>query len=477
MKNIYIPIVLLLLLWTISSCKKDFLEITPKGNLIAEKTHDYDLLLNNLDLLNIQTDAQVAMGDEMAAYDPYFSAAPLRTQRLFRYEADIYEPEQNATEMTVPMRNIYVYNKIIEEILDSDGGTDAEKKSLRAEAMAGRAWTYFLLINYYGKPYSSSSATDPGYPIVTSADVTETKFTRASVKDVYDFIVNDLLTAIPDLPAATGHRLRMSRAAAKAILGKVYLSMGQYQDALTQLDGALSDLANSTIPTALYNYNQTFGTGGSFLPLGLFGPRYPAVPDNTENIYSKQYINPWAFTSSELPVTAETVALYGSSDQRLKFFVSAPYGTGTPYANGMMRRRGPIGVQFGVVVPDIWLMRAECRARLNDIAGAEADLEWLRQHRMPAADAEIPDAVLASQELTVRFVLDERIREFAAQGPRWFDMRRLSVDPLYNDHVRYTHRLYNETGLVDQFTLDPKRLVMRFPFKVINQNPGMQNNE
>ena len=327
MKNKYIPIICLFL-FALSACKKEFLEITPRGNLIAQKTHDYDLLLNNLDLLNILTDAQVPMGDEMAAIEPYFSGSPIRTQRLFRWDADIYEPEQNATEMTVPMRNVYTYNKIINEVLDSEDGTEAEKKSIRAEALAGRAWTYFLLINYYGKPYSASSDTDLGYPIVTEADVTETQYSRASVKEVYDFIVNDLQTAIPDLPAAPWHRLRMSRAAARAMLGKVYLTMGEYQLAADQLDGALADLSAATVPVGLYNYNSTFGPGGSFLPIGLFGPRYPAVPDNQENIYSKQYINPWAFSSSELPVSSPTIALYQSSDHRLNFYSTMPYPSG-----------------------------------------------------------------------------------------------------------------------------------------------------
>ena len=77
MKNKYIPIIGLFL-FALSACKKEFLEITPRGNLIAQKTHDYDLLLNNLDLLNILTDAQVPMGDEMAAIEPYFSGSSIR---------------------------------------------------------------------------------------------------------------------------------------------------------------------------------------------------------------------------------------------------------------------------------------------------------------------------------------------------------------------------------------------------------------
>ena len=73
-------------------------------------------------------------------------------------------------------------------------------KGSTPEAMAGRAWTYFLLINYYGKPYSAATAaTDPGFPIIQVADVTTTTFTRASVQEVYDFIIKDLTTAIPNL--------------------------------------------------------------------------------------------------------------------------------------------------------------------------------------------------------------------------------------------------------------------------------------
>src|SRR5690606_1184175 len=85
------------------SCKKSFLEITPKGKLITETIADYDLSLNNLTFLtgtasSLGGDAQVVMGDEMAAIEPYFSGAPVRTQRLFRWDKEIYELNQDAQE-------------------------------------------------------------------------------------------------------------------------------------------------------------------------------------------------------------------------------------------------------------------------------------------------------------------------------------------------------------------------------------------
>ena len=67
------------------------------------------------------------MGDEIAAVEPYFSGAALRSQRLFRWDDLIYEPEQNAPELAVPMTNIYLYNKVIAEVMNSTDGTEQEK--------------------------------------------------------------------------------------------------------------------------------------------------------------------------------------------------------------------------------------------------------------------------------------------------------------------------------------------------------------
>lgn len=462
-----------------SSCKKDFLEIVPKGMLIAKSTTDYDRLLNNLDLLNSNNDAQAALGDEIVAVEPYFSAAWVRTQRLFRRDDVIYEPNEDAAELKAPMTNIYLYNKLINEVMGSSDGTLGQKRSLQAEAMVGRAWTYFLLINYYGKPYNTTtSSTDPGFPIITAADVTATKFTRAPVKEVYDFIVNDLTAAIPDLPSQLTHRLRVSRATAEAILGKVYMFMGKYNEAVSLLNNAITGFGSATIPVRLYDYNITLAPGGSFLPVSIFGPTFPFATDIEENVFAKQFANLWTFVSNEFVISPQTVSLFNASDLRLKFYSKLPFSGSTAYPAGMLRRIGPIATQFGMVVPDVYLLRAEARARTNDLAGAKADVEALRVKRMPAADAAVPAGIAANQAALVRFILEERIREFAVQGYRWFDMRRLSVDPAFSSTVGNTHQVYSSSGTVSAtYTLKQERLLLRFPQKLMDQNPGMQNNE
>nr|WP_315419127.1 RagB/SusD family nutrient uptake outer membrane protein [uncultured Pedobacter sp.] len=475
-KNIKTAVVFTLLSIVFFSCKKSFLEVTPKGKLIAQTVSDYNLLLNNLDLVNIiSANAQITLGDEMVAIEPYFSGKDLRTQRLFRWDDVVYEPNEDAGELSAPLKNIYTYNKIITELPNATDGTEQQKSAIKAEAMAGRAWTYFLLINYFGKPYNATtSATDPGFPIVTAPDVTQTRFTRATVKEVYDFIINDLVTAIPNLPQKVSSRVRMSKPAAEGILGKVYVFMGRYSDALPHLNASIQGLATSAIPVGLYDYNQTFAPGGQFTPIDDFGVPYPLLDGNQENVYGKQCYNDGPFGNA-LVLDKKTVDLYNSSDLRLNFY-STMAAFGPEYPQGFLRRTSPGTIQFGVVVPDLYLLRAECEARTNDLSGAKTDLENLRIKRLPSDSYEVPTSVAGQQLSLLKYVLDERIREFSAMGYRWFDMRRLSVDPLFSSNA-YTHTLYSATGAITKtFNLKPNRFALRFPQKVINENPGMENN-
>jgi hypothetical protein len=477
-KYIFFYISFLLLVVLMASCKKSFLEITPKGKLIASTVNDYDLMLNTIELLNSSANPQIPMGDEAVAFQTYFSSANVRAQRLFQWADDIYPQMEDAPEFTGPMGNLYTYNKIINEVPNAAGGPDRQKASIQAEALAGRAWIYFLMINLYGKPYHASTANnDPGFPIIMTADVTVNSFKRASVQEVYAFIINDLQKAIPALPAQLSNRTRMSKAAAEALLGKVYVFMGNFSDAQTQLTAALNDLQNSPAPVGLYDYNTEFASGGVFLPVDFFGPAYPLLPNNKESIYARQVSNDWAGFDNTFLISPETAALFKPSDLRLNFLSTGSYPAGSPFPKGMQRRLGPFSQPFGFILPDLYLLKAECEARNNNLNAAVTDLEILRKSRMPAADAAVPANTKAEKMALVRYILDERIREFALEGFRWFDMRRLSVDPLFANSPAAVHQVYDDSGAIaTTYTLRPERLTLRLPTKVIAANPGMTDN-
>ncbi|MBO9732105.1 MAG: RagB/SusD family nutrient uptake outer membrane protein [Chitinophaga sp.] len=475
-KYIY-PFIALMLM---SACKKDFLEVNPKGVLVAEKTADYDQLLNALTVVPIT--AYQVTGDEVAGVVPYLTGETLpENQKSFRWENDIYLPDATSMEWTAIMRVMYQYNKIINEVMNASGGSEAQRQSLKAEARACRAWGYFMMVNFYGAPYNeATAATDLAVPKVLTADVSQTKFTRATVKEIYDLIVEDLTGAIPYLPTALTNRIRMSKPAAEGLLGKVYAFMGQYDKALPQLNAAINDLAGASIPIGLYDFQKELTPGGAFTPVSpITGPTRGNLNIDHEVLFLRRTLNYFTYVFSGVVLNSKTAALYLPGDYRRAFLTPNPLADFTHiYPNGMLRAWGSGAANnAGVSVPDIYLLRAECKSRGNDLAGAVADMEAFRNKRMPAGEAAIPAAIATDKVALTTFILNERIREFPIQGYRWFDMRRLSVDPVYKSTVGTTHTVYDMTGAVKStYTLRPERLTFRIPLYIANANPDMPQN-
>jgi hypothetical protein len=492
-KHIQIMTVIVLLLCiSLSSCKKSFLEIVPKGILVASTYNDYDLLMNSTLFYQYNTgggwQAAMLMGDEVAAEEsiyttPYGSSPQARA--LFQWDDVVFQANDQIqnTFLSSFLQNVFTCNKIINEVTLVKDGTTQQKLELQAEAKATRAFIYFQLINYFGKPYNpSSAANDPGVPIMTTSDITIKNLNRSNVQAVYDFIIKDLTEATANIQDNPPVATRMSKAAVEGLLGKVYLFMGKYTEALTNINASFRDIATMSKPPKLYNYNTTFSAGGSFLPVDPYGG--PASPFNNETdltesvvatmFYGGQFAGN-GYGNDFLTLTPEAQALYGTTDFRLNFY-SPRQLSGQPYSQNRVRKYGVKYVRFGLELPDLYLLSAECKARTGDLSGAKNDVQTLRQNRISVADAVLPASAVTSQTNLIKFILDERIREFAATGYRWFDMRRLSVDPLFSSQPAAVHTLYLMAGGTTLFTLRPGRLTLRFPSAYVDQNPGMVNN-
>jgi tetratricopeptide (TPR) repeat protein len=458
---------MLLLITLLTSCGKDFLEVAPKGSLIASKTFEYENMLYTSQSIGFDIPLLV-LGDDVTTLSTYFNATNLRFQRLFRWEADIYEQEQSASELQDPIKNIYLYNKIINEVMNSEEGSTEYKRSIQAEAIASRAYFNMMLVNYYGKPYHpETAATDLGIPLITIADVTQNNFTRATVKEVYESMISDLKSSIPDMPINVPHRLRMCRAAAEFTLAKIYWYMADYKSALEWIKTAKGHLPTS-FEVGLYDFNQTYTNPNWSVGSGF---------NNIQDVMVRISISQWILNGNEILLAPWVSELYKPNDMRLKSFTNVPYqGTGTFPVTGMMRRKGPTGAQVahGVTMPDVTLMQAECEARLDRTEEARTTLLNFRKMRMPEADATV--SAVSKNDL-IKFVIEERVREFALYGHRWLDMRRLSNDPLF-ENTTYTHITYDgqNGAALESYTLDPLRLTLRLPRGVIDANPGMPNN-
>ena len=106
---------------------------------------------------------------------------------------------------------------------------EALKNRYRAEARFIRALSYFNLVRLWGPVPLILEAESP-------TEVRETAV-RTPVADVYAAIEADLQFGVANLPDAyTGNDLgRVTSGAARALLGKVYLTQQRYAEAETML--------------------------------------------------------------------------------------------------------------------------------------------------------------------------------------------------------------------------------------------------
>ncbi|MCD0489177.1 RagB/SusD family nutrient uptake outer membrane protein [Pedobacter sp. MC2016-14] len=481
LKQYIFSLTLLALLIMQVSCKKSFLEIEPKGSLIARETKDYEQILNASYLASTFT-ASIYMGDEVAAQQEYFSGASLRVQRLFKYEDRVYQADELPNEITEEagyIRRLYLYNKIINEVMDSKEGTEQQKNGILAEAKAGRAICNFMFLSDFSTPYNAATAAiDLGIPELTKADVTLTNFSRLTQKENYELIIKDLTEAIPNLGPLV-HRRKISKLAAYFYLARIHMAMGNYGAATTELDAAFLERSKANIPLAIYDYNLVLdpnGVGTWFPSNGFYLSGIPQAANNTETIYNIEASSFQFGSANTFVYSPETAQSFSSTDKRpvlydpVEFFGAKTF----PLA---MRRPTVFFTPIGPSLPDLYLMRSECRARANDLSGAVADVQVLREKRMSAAEATVPAATASNQQELVKFILKERTREFAFTGLRWLDMRRLSVDPIYKTEVDSRHQMYKDDGqIVNEYTLDPRRFALKFGERMLNESKGLQEN-
>nr|WP_199080710.1 RagB/SusD family nutrient uptake outer membrane protein [Pedobacter sp. ASV19] len=483
-------VMLIVICIALTGCKK-FLEIDPKGKVLAKKLEHYNGLFNNTLLNGFQNlkmtsttnattgelgysfsilgevEAPFYMSDDMMANPSTFQNYSQIEQKSYKWADDIYLPDDNAAEWGTMYIHNYVYNVIVNGVMNAEDGTEAEKKALQAEARVARAYMHFWVAQLFAKPFNeNTAANDPGIPIVTEASTETAGYNRASVKATYDFIVNEINVAIPYLSPTTVSRGRISQLAAYSILGEVYFNMGKYAEALTPLKKAFDLVNTSKVPISLYNYNTKVNDWYiSFFPnLGL--TNFPNPFDSYETIFVEQTAAPVYSAFSSLAVlTPETYSLFGPDDQRKKAFSNK--GLFSSLQLPGYQRSGPLTVNLGPTLPNLYLMKAECEARGGQLSDAENDLETLRKNRMPDASAQVQ---YSGQQELVKLILRERILEFAATGRRWFDMRRLFDDVNYNN--------IHGSRTVDSkvYTLNKNRLTLKIPPMILNYNPSMPNN-
>jgi hypothetical protein len=434
------------------------MDIEPKGKVIPSKAEDYRLLLDNTNnysgaSITETADIDLWVSDDIDLRDDFVGSSYSESSvNAYKFEDHIYLQSEEDGSMQTVYSVIYLCNTVINEVLETAGDED-EKKMLYAEAKVHRAFSYLKLVNIYAKQYDpSTAATDLGVPMRLEA-VIDGSLERGTVKDAYDLILNDIDEVYEYLPDTPEQLWRPSKASASALLARTYLIMGDFTNALKYADISLG------LHSHLDDYN-TFPAHNWYPNLLNTGKRYL----NQEQLLLKKPTSDYHL----IYPSQEFLNLFDQTND-LRFTGKIDFEWSAPGTNLYYYYYGNTGSPYGLTVPEMLMVRAECNARAGNVSEAMADVNLLRHHRI--ASAAYVDLTAADAAEALSIVKEERRRELAFMGIRYSDIRRYNAYD--NANISIVHPVNGQN-----FTLAPgdNKWVLPFARKYILKNPEIEQN-
>jgi hypothetical protein len=464
MKNIYI--ILISIIPFISCNRDEFLDIQPVGKIMPSKTKDFRLLL---DFYSNTSGGGVnpPFGDsyiiDELLSDDYNISDNLSKQfsksriNAYTWADDIFAPDQEDSDWATLYGQIYTCNYIIEEVMNSTGGTEQNKRQLLAEAKVHRAYAYFALVNLYGLQYNqATSSTDLAVPLRLGTELENVNLARVSVKVLYDFILKETLDAIndlPDLPESSSFKHRPSKSGVYGLLARMYLIMGDYTNAFDNADKSL------LLSRALLNYNT----------LGIYFSTLLNMPFESRDDQEALWVKLGAPYSLKVS-SPELYNLYEKEDLRKGNYLPIDELYGIPGKDYVYAPPAVTGYpQIGISTPEMFLTRAECYARKGNVSLAIQDLNTLRKARIKTSSYR--DLTASTPADALNLVKTERRKEMAFKGVRFFDLKR--YNQFDNANINITRSL---NGATYALSSGSKNWALPVARKYILQSPEISKN-
>jgi len=440
------------------ACSDDFIERDPvysisSDNYFNSEEEYYKGLVATYDILQ-STYVNVILGE--IASDNTFSGGADANDVIGWQQVD----EMKHTPVNSNIRDVWNWmfagvNRA-SYILEFKDKTNFEGKAqIIAEARFLRAYYQFELVKWFG-----------GIPMKGDARFKlgdELTIPRSTKEEVYTAIENDLKLAIADLNPIAPQVGRVTKGAAQALLGKVYLYEGKYDLAGPMLDNVINSgsyslvknvPANGNVPAnpAFDNLFEEVGENGSE---SVFEVQYTDVEGagfgclqcsegNVAVGFSgpRSYEGP-LFTSGfsfNVP-TQEGAAIFEENDARRALTLLDMSDCGCAYAPAYKdtgffnrkyiprKRRKEAAGDLNLTNPnnyrairyaDVLLMAAEAFSRTNNPGKAQGYVNEVRSR----AFGDNNHNITSSGDQLTQDILDERRRELFGEGHRFFDLVR-----------------------------------------------------
>ena len=357
--------------------------------------------------------------------------------------------------------NVYRCNLLLDQI---DGANFAEnlKKQYKGEAMFIRALNYFNMYRIWGGVPATKH-------VVSAAEAL--KVARYSDEQMFDLIAGDLKEIVDNnyLPEtySSADMGRATSGAAKALLGKVYLTFHKWteaKDILSQLIGKYQLVS----PIA-----QVFNVDNKNNNEIIFAVHFNKEIEGEGHSYWYNLTN----ASDDTNQTSSLLNTFPTGDTRKDLITYVQVEKNVRLMNKFYDTKSPTFKTVGndqilLRYADVLLMYAEALNEIQyDASEGSLALKYLNAVRQRAGISNLTVKQLPTQEKFRKGILIERQREFPYEGQRWFDLVRMG----------FAKSVMAENGVeIKDYQLlfpIPQQEIEKVGDKsILWQNPGYDNN-
>lgn len=313
-----------------------------------------------------------------------------------------------------------------------------------AEAKLIRAVSYMSLMQYYSKPYVDGNGNQLGVPLrITAIKGTgQSPLVRSAASEVYSQIIADLNDAEAGLPpsysSASDNVIRAHRNTAIALKTRLYLSMQQYDNVITEANKIVSGSAPFTassgvahtldadITTHFTNYTSLEAILS--MPMTTTAGDNPGVQNGLAYYFSPNTANGGVGNGeySLNPAGIMSSAEWLPTDDRRTFIIASGSGSSTKYWQNKYKLPSPFTDYAPVIrYAEILLSLAESRVRTTNMVDAQAVALLSAVRNRSDASVSYTTADFANSTELINAILNERRIEFLGEGMRNFDLLRL----------------------------------------------------
>lgn len=281
---------------------------------------------------------------------------------------------------------------------------------LKGELLALRAFCHFELLRHYAVDYHSDS---PGIPVMTASYIG--KPARDKVQKVFEQMNEDLALAKQNIPVSSNDPDRVTRIAVSAMQARAALYQRNWDAAIT----AATEVINA-VPLATAAQFPDIWTDKSTADVIWKLKRDPQ--DGRLGEFYRNNIGRVTFA----PSFKLLAAMDAASDVRFGAYVRdlSPGGatrrwTVIKYAGGQPSLANLADIKL-FRVSEMYLIRAEAYAEKGELQKGADDLNGLRAMRISNYTMQ----TFANTTVLNNAVQEERFKELAFEGHRYYDLRR-----------------------------------------------------